>query len=78
MISQLAHTAPVAITVNGKEDIVVLGHENFVDMCNQIETFRQREYFYEMLEQSEDDIAGGRTIDGIEFFDKFLNDLKNE
>ena len=41
-ISKLARNNPVAITVNGKEDTVVVSHEEFVDQQQYIQELEAR------------------------------------
>lgn len=41
-ISALSRSNPVAITVNGKEDTVVLSHEDFVDQQQYIRELEAR------------------------------------
>lgn len=60
-ISKLCKTQPVAVTVNGKQDIVILSHEDYVN--NQIELARMRAELdiFNALAQAEDDIKLGRV-----------------
>ncbi|MEG2540857.1 MAG: type II toxin-antitoxin system prevent-host-death family antitoxin [Clostridia bacterium] len=60
-ISRLCRTQPVAVTVNGKEDIVIQSHEDF--MSNQIEMAQLKAELsvFFALAQAEDDIKLGRT-----------------
>lgn len=60
-ISRLCRQQPVAITVNGKEDIVVQSHEEY--MQNQIEFSKMKAELevFNSLALAEDDIRLGRV-----------------
>lgn len=51
-ISALSRSNPVAITVNGKEDTVVLSHEDFVDQQQYIRELEARLAVYAHLAQA--------------------------
>lgn len=74
-ISQLSRSNPVAITVNGKEDTVVLSHDAFVEQQNYISELEARIAVYSRLSQAIDDIKLGRTQDADSVFDDILNEL---
>lgn len=74
-ISQLSRSNPVAITVNGKEDTVVLSHDAFVEQQNYISELEARIAMYSRLSQAMDDIKLGRTQDADSVFDDILNEL---
>lgn len=74
-ISQLSRSNPVAITVNGKEDTVVLSHDAFVEQQNYISELEARIAVYSRLSQAMDDIKLGRTQDADSVFDDILKDL---
>lgn len=74
-ISQLSRSNPVAITVNGKEDTVVLSHDAFVEQQNYISELEARIAVYSRLSQAMDDIKLGRTQDADSVFDDILNEL---
>ncbi len=74
-ISALSRSAPVAITVNGKEDTVVLAHEDFVDQQQYIGELEARLAVYAHLAQAMDDVRLGRTQDMDAAFDDVLADL---
>ena len=74
-ISQLGRSNPVAITVNGKEDTVVLSHDAFVEQQNYISELEARIAVYSRLSQAMDDIKLGRTQDADSVFDDILNEL---
>ena len=74
-ISALSRSNPVAITVNGKEDTVVLFHEDFVDQQQYIRVLEARLAVYEHLAQAVDDVKLGRTQVIDEAFDDILGEL---
>ena len=74
-ISKLSRSNPVAITVNGKEDTVVLSHDAFVEQQNYISELEARIAVYSRLSQAMDDIKLGRTQDADSVFDDILNEL---
>ena len=57
-ISALARQNPVAITVNGKEDTVVM---SFMEQQNYIAEMEARLQVYAHLAQAEDDVKLGRV-----------------
>lgn len=75
-ISLLTRSNPVAITVNGKEDTVVLSHEDFVSRENYISEIEAKLRLYDHLAQAADDIKLGRVQDMDEAFDDILDELE--
>lgn len=55
-IAALAHRHPVAITVNGREDTVLMGHEEFMEQRRTIEELQAKLAVYAHLAQSADDV----------------------
>lgn len=74
-ISTLTRSNPVAITVNGKEDTVVLSHEDFVDQQHYISKLEARLAVYAHLAQAMDDVKLGRTQAMDAAFDDILAEL---
>ena len=74
-ISKLTKQNPVAITVNGKEDIVALSHEDYVKQMNYISELEARLAIYQHLSQAVDDIKLGRVQKMDEAFDDILGEL---
>ena len=74
-ISALSRSNPVAITVNGKEDTVVLFHEDFVDQQQYIRVLEARLAVYKHLAQAVDDVKLGRAQVIDEAFDDILGEL---
>ena len=74
-ISSLAKSNPVAITVNGKEDTVVVSHEDFVDQQQYISELEARLAVYDHLAKAMDDVKLGRTQAMEAAFDDILGEL---
>lgn len=74
-ISILARQNPVAITVNGKEDTVVLSHDDYVERQNYISELEAKLAVYAHLAQAADDVKLGRVQDMDEAFDDILAEL---
>lgn len=74
-ISTLSRSNPVAITVNGKEDIIVVSHEDFVDQQQYICELEARLAVYAHLAQAMDDVKLGRTQTMDEAFEDILGEL---
>ncbi len=60
-ISALTRQNPVAITVNGREDTVLMSHEDYLAQQAAIEEMKERLELYAHLAQSEDDVRLGRV-----------------
>ena len=76
-ISALTRENPVAITVNGKEDTVLLSHEDFTEQQNYISELEAKLAVYAHLAQAMDDIKLGRVQDADDTFDDILGELEN-
>jgi len=76
-ISALAKNNPVAITVNGKEDSVLLSHENFQSQQNYISELEAKLAVYAHLAQAMDDIQLGRTQSADDAFDDIIGELES-
>lgn len=74
-ISQLTRQNPVAITVNGKEDIVAMSHEDYVEQMNYVSELEAKLAVYQHLAQAMDDIKLGRVQGMDEAFDDILGEL---
>lgn len=74
-ISKLARKSPVAITVNGKEDTVILSHDDFVEQQNYISEIEAKLAVYSHLAQAADDIKLGRAQNAEDIFDDILHEL---
>lgn len=75
-ISALTRTNPVAITVNGKEDTVLLSHEDYQQQLQYIETLEERLALYAHLAQGLDDVEKGRVQDAEDVFAELLRELE--
>ena len=76
-ISALTRESPVAITVNGKEDTVIISHEDYQDQQKYISELEAKIAVYAHLAQAMDDIKLGRIQDHDAVFDEILSDLEN-
>ena len=74
-ISELAKKNPVAITVNGKEDTVLLSHEEYMEQRNYISDLEARLAVYAHLTQSADDIKLGRVQNAADAFEDIKKEL---
>ena len=75
--STLTRSNPVAITVNGKEDTVLLSHEDFQDQQNYIAELEAKLAVYAHLAQAMDDVKLGRVQDADEAYDDIIAELEN-
>ena len=76
-ISALTRDNPVAITVNGKEDTVLLSHEDYRDQLAYISELEAKIAVYAHLAQAMDDVKLGRTQDADSAFADILGELEN-
>ena len=74
-ISSLARQNPVAITVNGKEDTVVMSQEIFACQQNHIAEMEAKLAVYAHLAQAADDVKLGRVLDLDAACDDILSEL---
>ena len=75
-ISSLTRQNPVAITVNGKEDTVLLSHEDFHDQLNYIAELEAKLAVYSHLAQAMDDVKLGRVQRADDAFDDIIAELE--
>lgn len=76
-ISSLTRNNPVAITVNGKEDTVLLSHEDYQDQQNYIAELEAKLAVYAHLAQAMDDVKLGRVQNADEAYDDIISELEN-
>lgn len=74
-ISNLAKENPVAITVNGKEDTVVVSHDYYVRQQYYIADLEARLNIYDHLAQAQDDIKLNRVQDIDDAFRDIMTEL---
>ena len=74
-ISALSRENPVASTVNGNEDAVVLCHDDFVEQKNYIMELEAKLAVYAHLAQAADDLKLGRIQNMDDAFDDILSEL---
>ena len=76
-ISSLTSQNPVAITVNVKEDTVLLSHEDFQDQQNYIAELEAKLAVYAHLAQAADDVRLGRVQDADDAYDDIIAELES-
>ena len=76
-ISSLAKSNPVAITVNGKEDTVLMSHEDYLKQQKYISELEAKLAVYAHLAEAMDDVKLGRTQSADDTFSELLGDLEN-
>lgn len=74
-ISALTRKNPVIITVDGKEDTVLLSHEEFQDRLRYISELEAKLDVYTQLFQAVDDIKLGRLQPADSAFADILGEL---
>lgn len=74
-ISTLTKQNPVAITVNGKEDTVILSHSDYIEQQNYISDLEAKIAMYNHLAQAQDDIKLGRVQNLDDAFNDILEEL---
>ena len=75
-ISALTRQNPVAITVNGKEDTVLLSLEDFQEQLHYISELEAKLSVYSHLAQAMDDIKLGRVQSADDAFADILGELE--
>ena len=76
-ISALTRINPVAITVNGKEDTVLISHEEYSKNLNYISELESKLAVYSHLAQAMDDIKLDRIQDSDTAFSDIIAELEN-
>ena len=74
-ISILAKQNPVAITVNGKEDTVILCHDDYMQQQRYISELEARLALYAHLAQASEDIIQRRVQNTDDALDDILEEL---
>ena len=77
-LSAEAKQNPIAITVNGREDTVLLAHERYMEQQRKMEEMESRLAVYAHLAQSADDVKLGRVQPANEAFEDILRELRAE
>ena len=75
-LSAEAKQNPIAITVNGREDTVLLAHEQFMEQQRKMEEMESRLAVYVHLAQAADDVKLGRVQPAREAFEDILGELR--
>lgn len=76
-ISALARSNPVAISINGKEDTVLLSYKDYLDQQNYIAELEAKLAVYAHLAQAMDDVKLGRVQNADETYDDIIAELEN-
>ena len=76
-ISAEAKQNPVAITVNGREDTVILEHSQYMEQQQYIEDLENRLAVYTHLAQAADDVKLGRVQPAEDAFADIRKELKD-
>ena len=76
-ISAEAKQNPVAITVNGREDTVILEHSQYMEQQQYIEDLENRLAVYTHLAQASDDVKLGRVQPAEDAFADIRKELKD-
>ena len=76
-VDKVARQSPVAITVNGREDTVLLSHEDFQNQLRYIDALEAKLQVYSHLAQAMDDIKLGRVHSAENAFADILDELEN-
>ncbi len=74
-ISALTRQNPVAITVNGREDTVLMSHEDFLAQQAALQEMKERLELYAHLAQSENDVRLGRVKPLDTTFDEIIKSI---
>lgn len=75
-ISKLCKSNPVAITVNGHEDTVIMSHTEYNLKQEQLLTLQEQLKLYTKLAQAEDDVKLGRVYSSENFFENIIANIK--
>lgn len=75
-LSAEAKKNPIAITVNGREDTVLLAHDQYMAQQQKMEEMESRLTVYTHLAQAADDVKLGRVQPANEAFEDILRELR--
>ena len=74
-ISALAKENPVAITVNGREDTVIIGHGNYVNQQRRMSELEELTAIFSSIMRAEADIRKGNIQTADEAFDDIFKEI---
>ena len=77
-ISRLCKKHPVAVTVNGREDSVIMSHEQYNELQSELSSMKERLQMYAVLANAEDDVKMGRVYVADEVFDDIVAGLQRK
>ena len=75
-ISALCKKHPVAVTVNGREDCVMMSHEQYNAFQAEMARLTKKLELYAALAAAEEDIKAGRVYPAEEAFGEIAAELK--
>lgn len=75
-IARLAQSAPVSITVNNKNDTVIMTYDSFLTQQQHISELENRLALWEQLIRAMNDVNHGRTQDANAVFSDILAELE--
>jgi len=76
-ISELSKINPVAITVNGREDTVIMSHSEYVKQINYISELETKLELYRELAIGLEDVNLGNIQKSDDAFSEIYKDLDN-
>ncbi len=77
-LSAEAKQNPIAITVNGREDTVLVAHGQYMEQQQRLEDLQNQLAVYAHLAQAADDVKLGRVQPVREAFEDILRELRAE
>ncbi len=77
-LSAEAKQNPIAITVNGREDTVLVAHGQYMEQQQRLEDLQNQLAVYAHLAQAADDVKLGRVQPVREAFEDILRELRVE
>ena len=77
-ISRLCKKHAVAVTVNGREDSVIMSHEQYNELQSELSSMKERLQMYAVLANAEDDVKMGRVYAADEVFDDIVAGLQRK
>lgn len=66
----------VAVTVNGRQDTVLVSHEQFMQQQAELQELKARLLLYAKIAQAEDDIRSGRVYDADDVYAELIAKLE--
>jgi len=76
-ISMLSRKSPVIIAVNGKEDVVIINYNDYMQQQEYVYQLESKIALYEHLAKAEKDIKRGMVNSPDIVFNEIIKDLKS-